>query len=108
MFATGSAPFAGSQYPKAMQSNVTGTLPAASATASRPQAGRSMSGEVVGTATTTTTPTDAAANTIAESARAAMRAPAPTGNVRTYVSHGRARSVAIPTPNWKNATLRTA
>ncbi len=32
----------------------------------------------------------------------------PTGNVRRYASHGDARSTAIPTPNWKNATPITA
>ena len=44
----------------------------------------------------------------AESTRAANRVRGRSGSVRTNRSQGDSRSAAIPTPNWKNATARTA
>ncbi len=58
--------------------------------------------------TTVTIPTVAAAKTSAERTRPARRLVALTGSVRRYVSHGVVRAVAIPTPNWKNVTVRSA
>src|SRR6478672_10036957 len=79
-------------------------MPAASAIASSThRAGESDTG-VTATATAMTTEAAAVANTDAESSRAPILTPTVTGSVRRYVSHGEARSTAMPTPNWKKAT----
>src|SRR6188508_3300626 len=59
-------------------------------------------------ATSDTAATVAAAKTRAERTRPASLVAGPTGSVRRYDSQGVVLVVAIPTPNWKNATPRSA
>jgi hypothetical protein len=59
-------------------------------------------------ASTITIAAAAAAKTAADSTRPASRWAADTGRVRRNRSQALVRSSAMPTPNWKNATPRTA
>ena len=83
-------------------------LPASSVvvTASHRDGGNDTSD--VASAAAITSVADVSPNASAETIRAVKRAAGDTGRMRRNVCHGDARSAAIPTPNWKNATPSTA
>src|SRR5581483_3175410 len=108
MFAAGTAPRGEAQYPSAIPSSAKGKAPRPRATASAIQRAVVSCASVVATAAIATTPAEANPNSAADSARAANRTRDRSGRTRTYRSQGDSRSVAMPTPNWKNATPSSA
>ena len=82
--------------------------PASSAVARRSQATVESEADVVVSAITTTTATEASVKTSADSTRAAMRAAGGVGRVRSHACQGVPRSIAPDTPNWKKPTPSTA
>src|SRR5581483_3999567 len=104
----GSALRGEAQYPSATPRRANGTAPSASAAASAVQRSGESEASVVANAAAATRPAEASPNTAPEATRAASRVLSRTGSVLRKRSHGDSRSAAIPTPNWKKATPRTA
>src|SRR5581483_2029646 len=107
-FAMGRALRGEAQYPSATPRSANGTAPSASAAASAAQRSGESEASVVATATVATRPAEARPKTAPEATRAASRVLSRIGSVLRKRSHGDSRSAAIPTPNWKKATPRTA
>jgi hypothetical protein len=92
----------------AIPARATITPPAASAPSQGSQRSAATCTGLIRCASAITTAAAAAAKSAADSTRPPSRWPPDSGRVRRNRSQAVARSSAMPTPNWKNATPRMA